>query len=50
MSILYEKEWPQPQLLVALGLLTIDSEGYGVLRLTEASRVVLRGKQTVYLR
>ncbi|MEQ1720318.1 MAG: DNA helicase RecQ [Nitrosomonas sp.] len=36
--------------LVALGLLTTDSEGYGALRLTEASRVVLKGRQAVYLR
>jgi len=35
---------------VALGLLTTDSEGHGSLNLTAASRVVLKGQQTVYLR
>jgi len=36
--------------IVALGLLTTDSEGHGALQLTEASRAVLKGQQTVYLR
>ena len=36
--------------LVAAGLLDVDSEGYGGLRLTEASRAVLRGEREVLLR
>lgn len=36
--------------LVALGLLTPDDEGYGTLRLTEASRAVLRGERSIRLR
>ena len=36
--------------IVALGLLTPDSEGHGALHLTEASRAVLKGQQNVYLR
>ncbi|MEO6688259.1 MAG: DNA helicase RecQ [Dokdonella sp.] len=36
--------------LVATGLLTPDEEGYGTLRLTEASRAVLRGDTPVLLR
>jgi ATP-dependent DNA helicase RecQ len=36
--------------LVAAGLLATDDEGYGVLRLTEASRGVLRGETAVHLR
>ena len=36
--------------LVALGLLEVDGEGHGGLRLTEASRPVLRGEQSVSLR
>ncbi len=36
--------------IVALGLLTTDSEGHGALHLTEASRAVLKGQQTVHLR
>ena len=36
--------------LVAAGLLEVDSEGYGGLRLTEASRPVLQGKREVQLR
>jgi len=36
--------------IVALGLLTTDSEGHGALHLTESSRAVLKGQQTVYLR
>ena len=36
--------------LVAAGLLEVDAEGYGGLRLTDASRAVLGGKQSVQLR
>jgi len=36
--------------LVATGLLAPDDEGYGTLRLTEASRAVLRGERTLRLR
>ncbi|HEU4663370.1 MAG TPA: DNA helicase RecQ, partial [Dokdonella sp.] len=36
--------------LVAIGLLTPDEEGFGTLRLTAASRAVLRGEQAVHLR
>ena len=36
--------------LVANGLLATDEEGYGTLRLTNASRAVLRGEQAVRLR
>ncbi|MCH9638564.1 MAG: DNA helicase RecQ [Betaproteobacteria bacterium] len=36
--------------IVALGLLTTDSGGFGSLCLTEASRAVLKGQQTIYLR
>jgi ATP-dependent DNA helicase RecQ len=36
--------------LVAAGLLEIDAEGYGAIRLTEASRAVLCGEQKVQLR
>ena len=36
--------------LVALGLLDVDVEGHGVLRLTDASRAVLKGEETVALR
>jgi ATP-dependent DNA helicase RecQ len=36
--------------LVAAGLLTVDMEAYGGLRLTEAARPVLRGEQSVWLR
>ncbi len=36
--------------LVAAGLLEADVEGYGALRLTDASRAVLRGEQPVRLR
>ncbi|MER1967802.1 DNA helicase RecQ [Castellaniella sp. GW247-6E4] len=35
---------------LALGLLTVDLEGYGTLALTEASRAVLRGERTLMLR
>jgi len=36
--------------LVAMGLLEVDTEGYGSLRLTDASRPVLRGEQPVAMR
>ncbi len=36
--------------LVAMGLLEVDVEGHGSLRLTEASRAVLKGEQAVALR
>ncbi|MFZ2753892.1 MAG: DNA helicase RecQ [Lysobacteraceae bacterium] len=36
--------------LVAAGLLEVDAEGFGGLRLTDASRAVLTGGQTVVLR
>ena len=36
--------------LVAAGLLQIDAEGFGGLRLTDASRAVLTGSQTIFLR
>ena len=36
--------------LVALGLLAPDDEGFGTLRLTSASRPVLKGEETVHLR
>jgi ATP-dependent DNA helicase RecQ len=36
--------------LVAAGLLTVDAEGFGALKLTEACRPVLRGEQAVWLR
>jgi ATP-dependent DNA helicase RecQ len=36
--------------LVATGLLTPDDEGFGTLRLTAASRAVLRGEKPVHLR
>jgi ATP-dependent DNA helicase RecQ len=36
--------------MVALGLLRVDHESHGALRLTEASRPVLRGEQPVSMR
>jgi ATP-dependent DNA helicase RecQ len=36
--------------LVAMGLLEVDVEGHGSLRLTDASRPVLKGGQSVHLR
>jgi len=36
--------------LVAHGLLAVDHDGYGALKLTEASRAVLTGGQSVHLR
>ncbi|MCB1950187.1 MAG: DNA helicase RecQ [Burkholderiales bacterium] len=36
--------------LIALGLLTTDSDSYGALCLTEASRAVLKGQKKIFLR
>ncbi len=36
--------------IIALGLLTTDKEGHGSLYLTEASRPVLKNKETIFLR
>ncbi|MDD4912440.1 MAG: DNA helicase RecQ [Sideroxydans sp.] len=50
------KELSQPQWssvyrqLVAAGFISVDMEAYGGLKLTEASRPVLRGEQEVWLR
>jgi len=46
-----EKQWRSVfRQLVANGLLATDAEGYGVLRLTQAARGVLRGEAHVSLR
>lgn len=46
-----EKEWRAVfRQLVALGMLEVDHGGFGALLLTEASRPVLKGAQTVTLR
>jgi ATP-dependent DNA helicase RecQ len=46
-----EKQWRSVfRQLLAAGLLEADAEGYGTLRLTAASRVVLNGGQRVRLR
>ncbi len=46
-----KKQWQAVyRQLVAQGLLTVDHAGYGALQLTEASRGVLTGGQTVHLR
>jgi ATP-dependent DNA helicase RecQ len=46
-----EKRWKSVfRQLVALGLLEVDIEGHGALRLTPASRAVLKGEQPVALR
>ena len=46
-----EKQWRSVfRQLLAAGLLEADAEGYGTLRLTAASRVVLSGGQSVKLR
>ncbi len=48
---LHERTWRAVfRQMVALGLLTTDNEGHGSLNLTVASRAVLKGQQTVYLR
>ncbi|MDM8569962.1 helix-turn-helix domain-containing protein, partial [Thiotrichales bacterium HSG1] len=36
--------------LIARGLITVDFEGHGSLRLTESSRPVLRGEEQIFLR
>lgn len=46
-----EKAWRAVfRQIVALGLLTTDSEGHGALYLTGTSRAVLKGQQAVHLR
>jgi ATP-dependent DNA helicase RecQ len=46
-----EKEWRAVfRQLIALGMLEVDHGGFGALRLSEASRPVLRGTQRVMLR
>jgi len=46
-----ERQWRSVfRQLLAGGLLEADQEGYGTLRLTEASRTVLKGGRTVHLR
>ncbi len=46
-----EKTWRAVfRQIIALGLLSADSERYGALHLTEASRAVLKGQQAVQLR
>jgi ATP-dependent DNA helicase RecQ len=46
-----EKTWRAVfRQIIALGLLSADSESHGALHLTEASRAVLKGQQTVQLR
>jgi len=48
---LNEKVWRAVfRQLIALGYLMPDSEGHGSLLLTETSRAVLKGQQTVYLK
>jgi ATP-dependent DNA helicase RecQ len=48
---LHERTWRAVfRQMVALGLLTTDSEGHGGLNLTTASRTVLKGQQKIYLR
>ena len=48
---LAQKQWSSVyRQLVAAGLLNVDMEAYGGLRLTDAARPVLRGEQTVWLR
>jgi ATP-dependent DNA helicase RecQ len=46
-----EKQWRSVfRQLLAAGLLATDADGFGTLHLTQASRDVLVGKQTVYMR
>ena len=48
---LAQKQWSSVyRQLVAAGLLNVDMEAYGGLRLTDAARPVLRGQQEVWLR
>ena len=50
-SELNQSEWRDLyRQLIARGLLAVDIEGHGGLRLIEASRPVLRGEQLLYLR
>jgi len=50
-SELSEQDWRSVlRQLLARGLLTVDHEGYGTLALTDASRAVLKGEQTLHLR
>ncbi|GAP66203.1 ATP-dependent DNA helicase RecQ [Mizugakiibacter sediminis] len=50
-SALEERQWRSVlRQLVARGLLAVDLEGYGALRLTAASKPVLRGEETVSFR
>ena len=46
-----EQEWSSIfRQLIASGLLTVDVEGYGSLKLTDSCRPVLKGEQEIYLR
>jgi len=50
-SELSEQDWRSVlRQLLARGLLTVDHEGYNTLALTEASRAVLKGQETLHLR
>ncbi|MCW8918467.1 MAG: DNA helicase RecQ [Gammaproteobacteria bacterium] len=50
-SELNQREWSDLyRQLIARGLLAVDLEGHGGLRLTDASRPVLRGEQPLHLR
>ncbi len=50
-SELNQREWRDLyRQLIARGLLAVDLEGHGGLHLTEQSRPVLRGEQSLYLR
>jgi len=50
-SELNQNEWRDLyRQLIARGLLAVDLEGHGGLHLTEASRAVLRGEETLHLR
>jgi len=50
-SELSEQDWRSVlRQLLARRLLTVDHEGYNTLALTEASRAVLKGEQTLHLR
>jgi ATP-dependent DNA helicase RecQ len=46
-----ENEWRSVfRQLVALGLVTVDHDAYGALKLTDAARAVLKGERTVEMR
>jgi ATP-dependent DNA helicase RecQ len=48
---LLQQQWSSVyRQLVSAGLLTVDMEGYGGLRLTEIARPVLKGQQEIWLR